>query len=66
MNAFGPVYEAAHGNQSSPSFDLIVGFVVLGMTWFGFWKNREQNSRAVWIAIGISLICAVFIAEASF
>lgn len=63
MNAFGPVSEAAHGGQSSPAFDLLVGFVVLGMTWFGFWKRREQNLKAIWISVGISLMCAVFIVE---
>ena len=39
MNVFGPVYEAAHGGQSGPSFDPIVGFAVLAMTWFGVGKN---------------------------
>ena len=63
MNVFGPVYEAAHGGQSSPSFDLFVGFAVLAMTWFGVRKKRDQNPRVIWIAIAISILCAVFIFE---
>jgi len=61
MLAFGPVAEAAHGGQSSPSFDLLVGLAVLVMTWVGFHRKKAQNPKVIWIAIGISLICAVFI-----
>jgi hypothetical protein len=57
----GPVSEAAHGGHSSPAFDLIVGFGVLTLTWVGYFKKEERRKISVWIAIGISAICAVFI-----
>ena len=63
MIAFGPVAEAAHRGQTSPAFDLPVGFLVLGMTWFGFWKKREQNPVSIWIAVAVTVICAVFVFE---
>ena len=60
MFVFGPVAEAAKG-ASSPSFDLLVGFVVLGMTWFGYSKKRSKDPRVLWISIGISALCGIFI-----
>ena len=57
----GPVSEAAHGGHSSAFFDLIVGFGVLTLTWVGYLKKEERQKISIWIAIGISAICAVFI-----
>ncbi len=61
MTHFGPVAQAAHGGHSSASFDLIVGFAVLALTWVGFFRKEEREKINMWIAIGISAICAVFI-----
>jgi hypothetical protein len=58
---FGPVGNAARGGHSSPAFDLIVGFGVLALTWVGYLKKEERQKKSIWIAIGISAICAVFI-----
>jgi hypothetical protein len=61
MIAFGPVAEAAKGGQSSPTFDLCVGFAVLIATWVSYGKQRLNSKVSIWIAIGVSAICAVFI-----
>ena len=61
MIFLGPVGEAANGGHSSPAFDLIVGFGVLALTWVGFFRKEERQKATVWIAIGISAICAVFV-----
>lgn len=61
MIQLGPVANAAHGGHSSPAFDLIVGFGVLAVTWVGHFKKEEHQETSIWIAIGISAICAVFI-----
>jgi hypothetical protein len=61
MLAFGPVAEAARGGQTTPSFDLLVGFAVLGMTWFGYRRKKENDPRALWISLAISIICGIFI-----
>jgi hypothetical protein len=61
MMWFGPVTEAARGGHSSPAFDLIVGFGVLALAWVGYLKKEERQKISIWIAIGISAICAVFI-----
>jgi hypothetical protein len=58
---FGPVAEAAHGNHSSPVFDFLVGGGVLFFSWFGFWNKEKRNKVNIWILIGISAICLVFI-----
>lgn len=58
---FGPVGEAARGGHTSPAFDLFVGVGVLALTWFGYLKKNERRKISVWMAIGISAICAVFI-----
>jgi hypothetical protein len=41
--------------------DLCVGFVMFTFTWFGFWRRQERPSLNIWIAVGISAICFVFI-----
>ncbi|MDR3772444.1 MAG: hypothetical protein P4L26_03795 [Terracidiphilus sp.] len=61
MTYFGPVAQAANGGQGSPTFDLAVGFAVLALTWVGFFRKKERKKTIVWIAIGISAICGVFI-----
>jgi hypothetical protein len=61
MFFFGPVDEAARGGHSSPMFDFIVGFAVLALTWVGIFRKEGRNMTSIWIAIGISAICAVFI-----
>ncbi len=61
MTLYGPVDSAAHGGHSSPAFDLIVGFGVLLITWVGHIRKEERQQTSVWIAIGISAICGVFI-----
>jgi hypothetical protein len=58
---FGPVDEAVRDGHSSPAFDLIVGFGVLVLTWIGYLKKEERQKTSIWIAIGITSICAVFI-----
>jgi len=55
----GPVFNATHGGRSNPWFDLIVGFTVLALTWVGYGKQESRVS--IWIALGITAICAVFI-----
>ncbi len=62
MTLFGPVSQAAHGGQSSPAFDLLVGFGVLVLTWFGFWKKNERTKQVLLASLGITAICCVFIA----
>jgi hypothetical protein len=57
---FGPVGDAARGRHSSASFDLIVGIAVLAITWIGYSK-RENRKKNIWIAIGITAICSVFL-----
>ena len=61
MIYFGPVDEAARGGHSSPLFDFIVGFSVLALTWVRFPRKEERQPTSIWIAIGITAICAVFI-----
>jgi RsiW-degrading membrane proteinase PrsW (M82 family) len=61
MMHFGPVAQAASGGHGSPTFDLIVGFVVLTLTWVGFFRKEERKKAITWIAIGISAICGIFI-----
>ena len=58
---FGPVAEAAHGNHNSPVFDFLVGGGVLVLSWFGFWNKETRNKVNIWMLIGISAICLVFI-----
>jgi hypothetical protein len=62
MTQFGPVGEAARGGHTSPLFDFLVGFVVLALTWVSFFRKEERKRANIWAAIGISAICAVFIA----
>jgi hypothetical protein len=61
MFQYGPVSNAAHGGHSSPAFDLIVGFGVLALTWVGHFRKAERHKTSIWIAIGISAICTVFV-----
>jgi len=61
MIYFGPVAEAARGGQSSPTFDLVVGFAVLAITWISHFRKSEHGKSSIWISIGISAICAVFL-----
>ena len=58
---FGPVGQAAHGGHSSSAFDLMVGIGVLALTWVGYLRKGKTQKKSIWIAIGISAICAVFI-----
>ena len=46
MIYFGPVAEAAHGGQSSPTFDLVVGFVVPAITWISHFRKSEHGRAA--------------------
>jgi hypothetical protein len=61
MIYFGSVDEAARGGHSSPTFDFVVGFAVLALTWISYAKNEKYKNKSIWNAIGISAICAVFI-----
>ncbi|AEU39105.1 hypothetical protein AciX8_4836 [Granulicella mallensis MP5ACTX8] len=61
MIAFGPVAEAAKGGHSSPTFDLCAGFAVLALTWVGYWRQGADRRISIWVALGVSAICAVFI-----
>ena len=63
MIAFGPVAEAAKGGQSSPAFDLCVGFAVLAITWVGYGKTGPDRKVSIWAALGVRAICAVFIGD---
>lgn len=62
MTFFGPVSEAARGGHTSPLFDFLVGFVVLALTWVGFFRKEERKKANIWAAIGVTAICGVFIA----
>jgi hypothetical protein len=62
MTVFGPVSEAARGGHTSPLFDFLIGFVVLALTWVGFFRKEERKKVNIWAAIGITAICAVLIA----
>ena len=57
----GPVAEAAKGGQSSPTLDLCVGFAFLIATWVSYGKQRLNSKVSIWVAIGASAICGVFI-----
>jgi hypothetical protein len=57
----GPVAEAAKGGHSSPTFDLCVGFALLTATWVSYGKQRLNGKASIWVAIGVTAICAVFI-----
>jgi hypothetical protein len=61
MIQYGPVGEAAHQGHNSPAFDLIVGFGILALIWLGSFRRKERRRTSIWIAIAISVICAVFI-----
>jgi hypothetical protein len=61
MIAFGPVAEAAKGGQSSPTFDLCVGIAVLALTWLGYIRQKPHSKISLLVALGVSVICAVFI-----
>jgi hypothetical protein len=58
---FGPVGDATRGGGSSAIFDLIVGIGVLTLTWVGYRKKQQREKVSIWIALGITAICAVFI-----
>ncbi len=58
----GPVSAAAHGGDSGPGFDFFVGFGVLLVTWWGFWRKQERTKQMLLISIGITAVCCVFIA----
>ena len=61
MILLGPVAEAAKGGHSSPTFDLCVGFALLIATWVSYGKQRLNSKVSIWVAIGVTAICAVFI-----
>ncbi len=58
---FGPVGEAAKGGSSSPIFDLGLGGLVLLFTWIGYLRNHRPRGLSLWVCIGVTAICAVFI-----
>jgi hypothetical protein len=52
------IYFGPDSRQSS--FDLLVGFAVLLLTWIP--RVRQKASKtSIWVATGISAICAAFI-----
>ena len=55
MTYFGPVAVAAR------DVHLLVGFVVLILTWVGYSRKDSDRVQSVWIKMGISAICVVFI-----
>ena len=61
MTFFGPVANAAQGGHSSPVFDLAVGFVVLILAWSVYFDPKRRKDANIWVLVGISAICAVFI-----
>lgn len=61
MMNFGPVGIAAHGGFNSPTFNLMTGLVVLALTWTSYFTKDERLKTNVWTALGVTLICAVFI-----
>lgn len=61
MMIYGPVAEASRGGHSSPTFDLLVGFTFLVITWIQYLRTDPAKRVNIWISIGISAICGVFI-----
>lgn len=61
MTYFGPVARATHGGHANPQFELIVGLVVLALTWIGHFRKEEREKVSFWIAIAITAICGMFI-----
>jgi hypothetical protein len=60
MILLGPVADAARGGHSNPFFDLLAGLLMLALTWIGYAKRTTTRS-SLWICVGISMICGVFI-----
>ena len=61
MMNFGPVGIAAHGGFNSPTFNLMTGLVVLALTWISYFSKNARLKTSIWAALGVTLICAVFI-----
>jgi hypothetical protein len=61
MTYFGPVARAAHGGQTSPQFELMIGLAFLALTWIGHFRKEEREKASLWIAVAITAICAMFI-----
>ncbi|MGA3034919.1 MAG: hypothetical protein ABSD70_16665 [Terracidiphilus sp.] len=58
---YGLVGNAAHGGHSSSTFDLAVGLGVLVLTWMPRRAGEGHLRMNIWLRVGISAICAVFI-----
>jgi len=61
MIMYGPVGEAARGGHGSPTFDLVIGFAFLAMTWIQYFRTDPSKRTHIWVSVGISAICGVFI-----
>jgi hypothetical protein len=61
MTYLGPAAEAAHGGHSSPMFDLFVGFIGLVITWAGYSRKTPPRGPVLWVTLGITAICGVFL-----
>ena len=61
MMIYGPVAEAARGGHSDPTFDLLVGFIFLALTWISYFRKTSAKPVSIWMCIGISAICGVFV-----
>ena len=61
MTQYGLVGNAAHGGHGSPAFDFLVGGAVLVLTWIGYFRSDSRQKVSIWIAVGVSAICGVFI-----
>jgi hypothetical protein len=57
----GPVSNASHGAHGIPYFDLLVGLTFLVLTWANYFRDDSRNKMSIWINVGISAICGVFI-----
>lgn len=61
MITYGPVANASRGGHGNPSFDLLIGFTFLALTWIQYFRSDSSKKVNIWINIGISAICGVFI-----
>ena len=61
MMIFGPVSNAAHGENVNPWFAIVVGGAVLITAWTKYVKGELRQGTHFGILLGISVICTLFI-----
>ena len=62
MIILGPGSEAARGGQVNPWFAIFIGASVLTAAWTKYLRGELREGAHIGILLGISAICAVFIA----